>query len=227
MSVIYLQIFVFASFAWVVGSGLVLIPRRHKRGGYEYLNKLDQPRLLVPLADRLLERLSTVPVVVLPVVGSAMVVLAFISGELNDMETVLWTALFPGSSFLAGLQLVFTLIYVGVAGLVLAALGFVLRPRSGSSEKRTLILLGPADTKTQLPWQSCGGLRRWLTRGSAMGSWLAAAAVVLLLPTLLNLIFVIHGAREAAEAAEAAREIANNAPEPIVTAPRAGDGRPN
>ena len=94
-----------------------------------------------------------VPLVVLPLLSAVVVVLAFVHGVLNEIRLeMLWRVLGADGPVREAAQWVFTLIYCGVAGLVVAGVGFWLDPGPEPARDRTMRLLGPR----------AEGLRPWL-----------------------------------------------------------------
>ena len=198
MGTIYEIVLTFALAAWVVGISLLQPAKRSRGIKAEYPTKAERPRWFVPVADRLLERTSMVPIVVLPLMTSAFLVLAFVSGELNDLEVGWWVVVRSGSDVLSSLQWVFSLVYVGLAALIVAAVGFLLRTAPGPTEGATHAddgsLVDLPEGKIEWPWVRHGGARRWAARGCGIGAWLLTATAVVLVPTVLNLVFEIVGA---------------------------------
>lgn len=213
MTVIYENIALIAGSAFALGVMTLEIPRRQRHRGRTCHGDADRPRLLVPLADRLLRRLAAVPLVVLPLLSAAVVVLAFVHGVLNEIELgLLWRVIATEGPVLDAVQWVFTLIYCGVAALVIAGVGFLLHPGPELPRDRAVRLLVPRSDGLR-PWLlRRGGWRRVSSRACALGSWLCVAGMVMLVPSLQNLMFAILGAEDAAAAAQAIADSVPSAP---------------
>ena len=128
-------------------------------------------------------------------------------GNFNEQPWGISASGVTGSGLRDAFQLVFTLVYLGVAALIIAAIGFLLQTTSRTPRPRVLDPFSTTDNGVRWPWRSCGGLRQWLARGCSLGGWLVVAAVVLHGPTLLNLMLEILGVNDARAAAEAAQDI--------------------
>ena len=113
---------------------------------------------------------------------------------------------------LDAVQWVFTLIYCGVAALVIAGVGFLLHPGPESPRDRAARLLDPRGDGLRPCLRRRGGWRRVASRACALGSWLCVAGMVLLVPSLQNLMFAILGAEDVAAAAQAIADSVPSAP---------------
>ena len=200
MSTTYTVVLTYVMAAMVCGFMLLWIPRRQKLAEKAYMNPMARGRLLVPMAERLRKQLSMVPVVVLPLMGTSFVVLAFVHGQLNAVESTPWfVPWFYGP--LRGPHLwVFELIRLGLVALVLACAAFLAWPGPQRPGERRRTLTGLREDRIAWPWLHCGGFRRWLAWGCAMGAWLAVAAVLLLVPALMQLLIEVLGLEDQAAA---------------------------
>ena len=210
MGAIYTNILTYVLMGWTAGVCFLQIPRRPKGAENKYRKKSARLRWLVPLADRLLDRTAMVPVVVLPLMTAAFLVLAFVSGQLSELEFP-WPSLVQSDgSLFSSLRWVFTLIYAGVAALIVAGAGFLLqsRPESGSEDAQAEdgSLIDHPKGKIEWPWprRDHGSGRRWAARGCGIGAWLLVGTVVVLVPTMLYLVFEVTSTLCAGEAMQAA-----------------------
>lgn len=114
--------------------------------------------------------------VILPLLTAALVAIAFMHETLMGVQSAAVWSPTAGARFLGGREAGLCLVYAGVAGLLFAIGGFALKgvkPDRGSR------------TKPALRWVLWRLTVRWCARAAG----LAAVAVVLLVPALLNMLF--------------------------------------
>ncbi|WP_420443903.1 hypothetical protein [Candidatus Poriferisodalis sp.] len=210
MMVIYREIMSLALAAPALGALLLWVPHRQDRDDFRYSGTHDGTRLAGALAEALMGRLAMVPAVVLPLLGAALVVLAFVHGELSDVTEGWWYALDPRGHILEPWKWALRLVYCGIGALVVAGCGFVARPRGRPAVPQASVLLGIPDSRLDWPWRSFGGPRQWAAYSCAVGSWLLTGCVVLMVPTLLNLMVAVLGAQETAATVEAITNVVSN-----------------
>ena len=166
------------------------IPAPRERRGRRRSPGDSRSRLLGPFSELALKHLSRVGMVILPVLGSTVVAIAFVHGQLRGLGTEF---AFTEDGFQRVRQardLAFTIVYASVGGLFWGGVAFAVRPE-GSRGPRTIPVTESWLQSSSWPWRTCGGPRRWLAQTFAMASGFGALAVVLLAPTLVELLLAV------------------------------------
>ena len=168
MDVLYENVSRVGGIAWFMAACLLLIPRPRWRDRGCYESSEDRPRLMVPLADRLLGQLGTMAAMIPPIMGATFVVLAFLHGQLNTGGASAGL-IFDLWRIREAREYAFAIIYFAVSGLCLAGLAFVLRP-TGRPEPRRHKIKALDKKPIRWPWRAPGGFRLWIVRTTALAT---------------------------------------------------------